>query len=161
MPEQCLNNELNPTDVTDGGPITFELLDWYLANNHGGLLAADHAPTLFLAAGCAERTAFSAQGLPLGILPDADLNGVHALNFNDGDLLLMFSHVVYELTNVAGEPFGLNRLKAFPVSDRTQSAPQFLEQLGAEAEEYCGAVKPLDDITAIVIRRNVDIKFGA
>ncbi len=73
----------------------------------------------------------------------------------------MFSHVVYELTNVAGEPFGLNRLKAFPVSDRTQSAPQFLEQLGAEAEEFCGALKSLDDMTAIVIRRNVDIKFGA
>ena len=72
----------------------------------------------------------------------------------------MFSDGLYELTNAAGDPYGLDRLKAFVVSNRTQSAQQFLELLGAEIEVFCGAVTPQDDMRAIVIRRNVDIKSG-
>ena len=78
MPEQCLNNELIQTDITDGRFITFVLLDLDLTNNRCNLLAGGDARTLFFAAGSAKSITFAAQRLSLGIFPDADLDEVHA-----------------------------------------------------------------------------------
>ncbi len=146
-------NTLLHSDVTGGRYVTFALLDIDLETNRGNLLCAGHAPTFFLAARDELPEVIAAQGVPLGILPDTMLDDVHPLSFEVGDLLLIFSDGIHELTNVTGEHYGLPRLEKFMSTHRTESAQRFLELLEAELDNFRGKSTCRDDMTAIVVKR--------
>ena len=146
-------NKLIHSDVTGGRFVTFALLDLDLRGHRANLLAAGHASTLFLTAGNERPNAIAAQGLPLGIAPDPMLDDVYSLSFSVGDLLLMFSDGVHELSNVAGESYGLVRLGKFVSANRARPAQQFIAQLEMELDAFRGPSMPQDDMTVIVIQR--------
>jgi phosphoserine phosphatase RsbU/P len=111
---------------------------------------AGHPSPLLLRDGRAE-SAFPAECLPVGLLPDATFKS-SAFVLQPGDTLVLFSDGVTEAKSPADEEFSTARLK--DVVTRHASAPlQELQDniLNAVVEFTCGAGQA-DDVTLLLVR---------
>ncbi|HLB86257.1 MAG TPA: PP2C family protein-serine/threonine phosphatase, partial [Terriglobales bacterium] len=111
---------------------------------------AGHPSPLLLRDGRAE-SAFPAECLPVGLLPDATFKS-SAFVLQPGDTLVLFSDGVTEAKSPVDEEFSTARLK--DVVARHASAP--LEELqgnilNAVVEFTCGAGQA-DDVTLLLVR---------
>ena len=133
--------------------MTFALLDLNPRTHCARFLSCGHAPTLYLRRDAHEPETIGAQGLPLGIVPESELEGAIALELDHGDILVLFSDGFYEWKNGAGEQFGLERLAAGIGAGRDEDASALIERLLKDVRAFAGATSQPDDMTAIVIKR--------
>ncbi|MGK4002525.1 GAF domain-containing SpoIIE family protein phosphatase [Sorangium sp. So ce1036] len=91
---------------------------------------------------------------PLGMFKDLDLPAAPPIVMAPGDLLVLLTDGFYEYQDAAGQVFGkervgdlIHRLHARPTSD-------ILGALLAEVRRFAGAARQIDDLTALVLKRD-------
>jgi serine phosphatase RsbU (regulator of sigma subunit) len=146
-----LNNALTD-DGLDGHFATLLLARLDPATGSIVYSSAGHVPGFILSASGEVKTVLESTGIPLAILPDVAFPGVAVPPLEPGDLLLLVTDGIVEAQGLDGELFGTNRLLELARQHRDLPAKQILETLFASLDAYCGAVTPLDDMTAIVIK---------
>jgi predicted ester cyclase len=111
---------------------------------------AGHTPPLALSARGGEL--LTEGGPILGVFPDATFPE-DVVDLVPGDSIVIVSDGVTEAENVAGEDFGLGRLKAVAEGHRHESPGRLLERLWDAVRGFTGGITSADDATIAVLRR--------
>lgn len=142
--------------------LTMVMLSW---DNQAGKLTyvgAGHEHILIYRKDSGVCEAILSGGVALGMVPDnSKLIKESEIPLGEGDFVVLYSDGIIEARNVAGELYGLERLK--------QSVVEFASQYSAEGVNYhvaqavshfaAGHVQD-DDMSLIVLRRNRDVQNG-
>lgn len=114
---------------------------------------AGHAPALHFRSESLEFTRLPATTLPIGF-PQLDLPPIDSrFSMAPGDLLVLGTDGIVEVTNDAGELFGTERLKDL-VHRHYRGGPQHLARIiGETIQEYHGKALLPDDCTLVVLER--------
>ena len=111
---------------------------------------AGHNPPLLLRADGAVE-ALAPTGRPIGLFPGGGYTLGRA-RLRAGDALFLYTDGVVEAENASGDAFGLPRLEAILVRERTASPTGLLARVEEELESHRGAEEPADDATMVVVR---------
>ncbi|MDP1524379.1 MAG: SpoIIE family protein phosphatase [Rhodocyclaceae bacterium] len=95
-----------------------------------------------------QKKLFSSGLAPFGILPKLDvLDGAEVIDIAPGDSLYVFSDGATEVSNAAGELFGIERVQRF-LAEETPATDPFAELVRRLAEFHASAAFS-DDVTAV------------
>jgi anti-sigma regulatory factor (Ser/Thr protein kinase) len=114
--------------------------------------SAGHCPPLYIPPGVKDVRALTAQGIPLGILPDTTYHSETAAMGNPG-LLFLHTDGLTEACNPAGEMFGQERLMAW-LRDNSlpgRSATELRGRLLSELNQFRGGNAMADDQTFLLL----------
>jgi serine phosphatase RsbU (regulator of sigma subunit) len=140
-------------DIGEGRFVTFVAAICSPGSSRVELLSAGHGP-LFLYWLREDRfDAMSAQGLPLGLVPDFASEPPMILEFNPGDLLVLTTDGFFEWANEKSELFGVKRLEDTIRASREKPPAEIISTLYEAVIEFSGGTKQNDDLTAVVIKR--------
>jgi serine phosphatase RsbU (regulator of sigma subunit) len=117
---------------------------------------AGHGPAEHFSQPRGDFTNLAATGVPLGVLDDADYTVSPWLPISPGDIVLFCTDGIVEITDHAGEPFGLDRLRACMRNWAGEAAKPLAELangLGEEVVAYFAGDQPPDDLTILAVRR--------
>jgi phosphoserine phosphatase len=118
----------------------------------------------YVAAGCgpflyrdAERDVIAADSSmpPLGIFEHAPADAAREILLQPGDALVVATDGFYEWENEQGEEFGLEQVAEIIQTYATVPAPEIVQYLHDAVERFAGSVKQADDLTAMVIKRDL------
>lgn len=112
---------------------------------------AGHNPPLILAADGATIRELEVATLPVGILPNQTFEADHT-TLAPGETLVGFSDGITEAMNIAGEPYGDERLHAALRAHAGAAAPHLVELLVQAVDDYAAAAPQADDMTLLVVR---------
>ena len=96
-------------------------------------------------------------GPMLGVFEEWSID-VDETPFRPGDLLVVFSDGITDALDERGEPFGEETLAAVIEENRHQSAQKLLSAIVDAVERYSRNKPQTDDITLVVIKRNMVTK---
>ncbi len=91
--------------------------------------------------------------LPLGIMEAGDSPSAERIELQPGDLAVLLTDGFYEYHNPAGEQFDKDRVAAVMVEHYAKSAAEILKHLLAATNAFAAGAPQLDDMTAIIIKR--------
>jgi sigma-B regulation protein RsbU (phosphoserine phosphatase) len=127
---------------------------------YGALDPADHSfrftnaghdhPCLFRKKGKTVR--LESGGIVLGILPDYDYES-GAVDFQEGDVLVIYSDGIVESMDARNEQFGIERLTEVIAANLGESAKGILTAIVDAAQLHAGAAPQYDDMTVVVVKR--------
>jgi len=141
------------TDVGVGRFVTFVAVLCTPGTSRLELLSAGHGP-LFLYWLREDRfDAMSAQGLPLGLMPNLTSDAPVVLDFNPGDLLVLTTDGFFEWEDAKGEQFGAKRLEDVVRATKELAPADIITALYRAVIEFSGGTKQGDDLTAVVIKK--------
>jgi sigma-B regulation protein RsbU (phosphoserine phosphatase) len=92
-------------------------------------------------------------GLILSVMEDFAYEEA-IVQFNPGDLLVIFSDGITDATNEYEEQFGEDRLLEVLKGSRDLQSQELIEKLTAYVNEFAGGRPQMDDMTAVVLKRN-------
>jgi Stage II sporulation protein E (SpoIIE) len=147
-------NNLLHSDLSDGRFVTFAMLDIDVDTHQAIFLSAGHGPTMLMNAEDGSTDSYNAQGMPLGIFDNQELDQAIRFSFKPGDVFVIFSDGFFETHNTEGELFGVARLEKIIRENRHKSADEILDQMDKSIALWQGDQPQQDDITGIVIKRN-------
>lgn len=140
-------------DIGEGRFVTFVAVSCSPNSSRVELLSAGHGP-LFLYLLREDRfDAMSAQGLPLGLVPDLASEPPKVLEFNPGDLLVLTTDGFFEWADAKNELFGVKRLEDVVRASKEKSPAEIISTLYKAVIDFSGGTKQNDDLTAVVIKR--------
>ncbi|MCI0475346.1 MAG: SpoIIE family protein phosphatase, partial [Anaerolineales bacterium] len=113
---------------------------------------AGHNPPLFYRAAQKDLTTLKEHGIALGVLSNITLEE-HAIDFQPGDLLLMYTDGVTDAINAAEEEFGAERLADLVVSNAHLAPDALLDEIKRAVAEFAGEGIHFDDLTMIALKR--------
>lgn len=93
----------------------------------------------------------TASGVPLGLLDGTAYDEIE-LRLEPGDLLLLASDGITEAYGESGEEYGVHRLREFVEAYPEASAPELLDGIFADVNEFTAGAPQNDDRTLIVVR---------
>lgn len=131
------------------------LIYMVLNRENGELLIsnAGHIPPLWYQICCGEcKQVHSQQGIPLGILPEAEFDEVR-IQLGSGDTVLLTTDGLIEAKNQAGQMFSLERLEQTYCECTNSDHPQ--EIIGSiinKVKVFSGSRSQHDDITLLAVR---------
>jgi sigma-B regulation protein RsbU (phosphoserine phosphatase) len=76
-----------------------------------------------------------------------------AVTLKSGDILLLYTDGVTDATDLVGQQFGLERMRAAFTAKPGASATAILSRITLAIERFAGAADPFDDITLLVAKR--------
>lgn len=114
---------------------------------------AGHAPPLFVTAHNGRARFLRKHGLVLGILPHASLYD-GTVRMRPGDVLVMYTDGVTDVTNAAGESFDSWRLQEVVEAHYTTSAQGIVTAIHDAIRQFAGSIPLADDLTLIVVKRH-------
>lgn len=94
-------------------------------------------------------------GIALGMVPDNEkLIKEEKLNFQPGDMIILYSDGIVEARNMEGEMFGAERLLKIveKQAPKTEHAEELFQRISSELTHFIGDHIQDDDMTLIVIR---------
>jgi phosphoserine phosphatase RsbU/P len=94
-------------------------------------------------------------GMVLGIEPEAAFEQ-HTLTLQPGDFLLLYTDGLTDSIDADVKEFGLKRLEQLVFENRHASAGEIVRLLENAVAEHSGATTPFDDITIVLVKRNVE-----
>jgi serine phosphatase RsbU (regulator of sigma subunit)/putative methionine-R-sulfoxide reductase with GAF domain len=113
---------------------------------------AGHPAAVLLRSGSRAPTPVDAEGILIGILPDATYEE-REVDLAAGDSLLLYTDGVVDATDDSGRRFGTERLfRTFAAAVR-RSAPDAAGSVLEAARLFSGGRGPRDDMTAVVLKR--------
>ena len=151
-----LANQALAADVSEGRFVT--LLLARLEPRTGSFVYANagHPSGYLLAPSGEVKAELESTGCPLGLFTDRELKDAPARTLCPGDLLLLLTDGVVE----AGRPdlsmFGVDRTLAIVRQHQKERAEDIVRALYAGVRDFAGQQGHLDDITAIVIKKDPD-----
>lgn len=92
-------------------------------------------------------------GVALGMLNRMDLRS-ERIPFQPGDVLVMYSNGVTDITNSRNKPFGTERLITLVRNNRTHSASEILKALEEDFRSFSEERPPKADYTLVVLKRS-------
>jgi serine phosphatase RsbU (regulator of sigma subunit) len=152
MAMERVNSALSK-DIGEGRFVTFVAVICASGCSRVELLSAGHGPLLVYWLHEDRFDAMSAQGLPLGLIPDFASGPPIVLNFQSGDLLVLTTDGFFEWANRKDEQFGVNRLEETIRASREKSPAEIIAALYKVVLEFSEGTKQGDDLTAVVIKR--------
>jgi serine phosphatase RsbU (regulator of sigma subunit) len=153
-PEQVLadTNRLLAQDVTDGRFVTLVLAAASTDKGSVCYASAGQAPLVVLRAD-GRHESLDATGLPLGILPEAPIQGGTAIRLDPGDTFLILSDGIYECDTADGGMLGMEAVLATARQHRSAPARALLEALERLTLETNPGGRFRDDRTAVIAKR--------
>jgi serine phosphatase RsbU (regulator of sigma subunit) len=139
-------------DLGDGRFVTFVAVICTPGGSHVELLSAGHGPLFVYWLSEDRFDAMSAQGLPLGLLPDLASEPPKVLYFQPGDLLVLTTDGFFEWANTSDEQFGMKRMEETIRASREKPAAEIIADLYMAVIEFSEGTKQDDDLTAVVIK---------
>ncbi len=112
--------------------------------------AGHNPPYLVRVDGSVER--LPGGGTMLGILPDVAYEEQHC-RLDPGDVVMLYSDGVTEMTNPQDEEFGEERLAEVLRTRRRESPQAIIDAVNNAVVEFAAGVPPADDLTLVVVRR--------
>jgi len=112
---------------------------------------AGHYPPLWFKAREKVFVEISANGVPVGILPEQTYPE-ETIQLASQDLLVMYTDGVIEAKADHGEMFGIERLKRLVERNHSLGAHDLFMKIQDGIKEFIGQAPPFDDLTLIVIR---------
>jgi phosphoserine phosphatase len=116
-------------------------------------VSAGHGPILHLSGATGSFRELEPQDIPLGIRPGTRFGPPEAIEFAPGDLLAIVTDGFFEWPNPRGECYGLARLRDQVRRHRDQPAAAIIHTLHQGVLEFTAGAAQLDDLTAVVIKR--------
>lgn len=110
-----------------------------------------HNPPLLIRANGKHRL-LTSKGIALGVLPDVTIAS-QTINFNQGDVLILYTDGVTEAINEDYDEFNLQRLTLTATPLRHQPAMVIMEAIKKAINTHVGQTPQSDDITLVVIKR--------
>ncbi len=110
---------------------------------------AGHVAPIFVSNGCTQS--LDQGGTVIGLFEDAQYTE-STLEVSPGSLLVGFSDGLTEPESVYGEEYGIARLKAEILRQRSLPANRLAENLVSGVEQWAGAAEQADDMTIVVAR---------
>ena len=117
------------------------------------LISAGHGPLLFYLSSENRFRSYDAQGLPLGLLPQAGYSCSQRLRFAPGDILALATDGFIEWANADGESFGQMRLKNVISAHHHQPAATIISELYSAVLNFAGSSPQHDDLTILIVKR--------
>jgi len=146
-------NGLLVEDMPEGRFVTFVgvLLD--PARHRAQMVSAGHGPLFRCIASHGELVESGADGVPFGLVPDSQYGPVNEFELAPGDSVLLVTDGLFEWPNLAGEAYGLERLRASILAHSREPAEEMIRNLYAAAQGWVGGMPQEDDVTIVVVRR--------
>ena len=94
----------------------------------------------------------TADGPPLGIVPDLEISTSQQAGIEPGEILILVTDGILESRNARGEMFGETRLLQSVEKSRKQSAATIVAQLMHATRTFSGNQPQHDDITAVIMK---------
>jgi serine phosphatase RsbU (regulator of sigma subunit) len=113
---------------------------------------AGHPTGYVLDSSGAVKRQLESTALPLGVEPHTSfpLGGVVPLEA--GDTILLLTDGILEAQSARGEAFGIERALHSVREAPAAKAAEIINRLFLAVNSFCGPTKPVDDVTAVVIR---------
>ena len=140
-------------DVGEGRFVTFVAALCSPTSSQVELLSAGHGPLFVYWLREDRFDEMSAQGLPLGLMPDLASEPPKILDFQSGDLLVLTTDGFFEWANASDEQFGAKRLQDTIRASREKSPAEIIAGLYKAVVAFSEGTKQADDLTAVVIKR--------
>jgi sigma-B regulation protein RsbU (phosphoserine phosphatase) len=150
-PQEVLRN-VNRTLNRLSDDKTFVTFAYVLLDRKGGTAAiatAGHPPVLRRDGRTAEISQIRTPSLGLGLRPDAAFGSV-TVQAGPGDSFLLYTDGALELTNRAGEQFGIERLTA-SFRSRTGGPEEVCAGIVSDLRAFSGSEEFYDDVTLVSI----------
>jgi sigma-B regulation protein RsbU (phosphoserine phosphatase) len=112
--------------------------------------AGHNQPVLLRRSG--EAIKLDVGGLPIGILPTASYEEGQ-VQFEPGDVLVIYSDGISESVNEDGEEFGEERLIEVIRKNIDRSSSSLRDRIDEALSRFVGAGSPVDDMTLMVVKR--------
>ena len=97
----------------------------------------------------------SASTVPLGIVPNVPLGKPAPFEFATGDFLAVMSDGFFEYENETGELFGEERVEAYLLTHRDDTADNMVSGLVKAVTTFAGEAPQNDDMTIFILKRLV------
>lgn len=146
-------NDLLVDDLSDGRFVTFVVAILNPADASIELASAGHGPLLLYRAAQNDLTTLEAQGIPFGISAGFGFGPPCTVRMDAGDALILITDGFFEWPNASRELFGTDRLQEAIRKRGTLSAKELITGLYHDVLDFAGGTTQLDDLTAVVIRR--------
>lgn len=116
---------------------------------------AGHNPPLLFCSTDAQWRELKSSGMALGVFEAAPFK-LHTTQLDTGDALVIYTDGVTDAQNIAGEMFGRERLMAVLRNAQGEDAAGIANALEHALEDFIAGGDPFDDMTYVVVKRNVD-----
>ena len=113
---------------------------------------AGHERPLLLRANTNDFATLDGKGMPLGIAQGQRYAEGDCVTLKHGDLLACFTDGLWEATDLNGEMFGHERLRAALLRTRGGSASEIAADLRREAFGFAGGAHQSDDLTLMALK---------
>jgi len=113
---------------------------------------AGHPPGYVLNSFGHIKDRITASTLPLGALSNAPAPACKHILLEPGDLVLLYTDGITEARSPAGALFGKEKMLEVVRATRHGSAAEVIRAIYDAVRDFCLPEKPLDDVTAIVIK---------
>lgn len=117
-----------------------------------GYCSAGHPAGYVLDRAGRVKAKLDSTALPLAIVADAEFPVGDPVQLQAGDLILLLTDGVLDATSATGERFGIDRTLQLVRAHRDCPAEEILQRLSQTIGDFVRPERPLDDITAVVIR---------
>ena len=149
-------NRLLSDDLESNRFITYAVIFLNPESSNVRVLSAGHGPILWYKRAADQIKTIEAQGIPLGMI--ASIRYEHGIEdpFDEGDILALITDGFFEWENPEGEEFGVKRLEAVLRESRDLSAEEIVGNLRKAVADFCRGTKQMDDLTAVILKRNIE-----
>lgn len=116
-------------------------------------ISGGQAPLLHVSSNGVDSRAAGA--LPLAVLPDFTFDSPQRFEMVPGSTLVLLTDGFYETASPGGELFGEERVAGIIQAGVNTPLTELIDRLHAQIREFSGGAKQADDLTAVLIRRNL------
>lgn len=115
-------------------------------------VSAGHGP-LFVVRATGEVESRPATGLPMGVIPQTDIEQPEEVDFGPGDLFVLMTDGFTEWHGPDGGQYGEQRLIDMIIRHRDRPCAEIIETLYHDVLQFGRGSPQLDDLTAVLIKR--------
>lgn len=148
---RAINDSLSADFAID----KFATLFFMIYDRQTGELAfsnAGHGPLFCYRASLGGCTLSKLDGMPIGIMEDADYLQAK-VKLSSGDIILLYTDGITEMRNEEKVDYGLPRLQKLLIENVHLNADELVEKIVSDVDEFKGNEPPHDDMTVLVLKR--------
>ena len=145
-------NELISEDVDGSGRFMTLFLMELTEDGTAEWVRAGHDPALLYDPETDRFEELSGDGLPLGVIPDAQFDINRRSDLRTGQIVIIGTDGIWEMQSRSGEMFGKERLKDIIREHCRGESAKLIEALSVALADFRGDAELLDDITIAAIK---------